>query len=59
MTDTDKCQRCGAEVEDYEPEFCCGGRDCACGGHAVEPCLCDNCWDKLSRRDDEEDIRDD
>lgn len=40
---TPKCVCCGADVPDYEPEYCCSGKDCGCGGGPIEPPLCANC----------------
>ena len=34
------CLICGKPVHDYEPEFCCSGRDCGCMGAPMEPCTC-------------------
>lgn len=36
----DICVICQKPVPDYEPVYCCHQRDCACGGHPVEPCTC-------------------
>ena len=38
--ETDPCLICGKPVDDYEPEFCCSGKDCACMGMPTEPCTC-------------------
>ena len=44
----DYCVVCGKEVPDYEPVYCCNGRDCGCNGLPVEPCLCSKeCEDKV------------
>ena len=34
------CLICGQPVPDYEPEFCCSGFECGCGGGPIEPCCC-------------------
>ena len=49
MTDTlYECLICGKRVEDYDPEFCCNGRDCCCAGGPVNPCVCsDECEDAV------------
>ena len=42
------CLICGIEVPDYEPKYCCDGRECGCMGQPVDPCICSNrCWDAL------------
>ena len=38
------CLKCGTEI-DYEPEYCCNGRECGCMGKPLEPPLCEECWD--------------
>ena len=44
----DRCLICGAEVEDYEPDYCCNGMDCCCLGQPVNPCVCsDKCENAL------------
>lgn len=43
-----ECIICGKEVPDYEPEYCCNGDDCCCGGLPVEPPLCsEECAKKI------------
>jgi len=45
-----KCYGCGADIEidfNYEPEFCCSGRDCLCRGEITNPLFCDDCWRKI------------
>lgn len=44
-----KCDVCGCIVEDYEPEYCCDGRECCCMGLPIGPCLCgkEDCVEKL------------
>lgn len=37
-----KCIVCEKEVDDYEPQMCCGGVDCGCRGLPIEPPLCDD-----------------
>ncbi|GIO33683.1 hypothetical protein J2TS6_48240 [Paenibacillus albilobatus] len=37
---TCKCLVCGTDVPDYEPEYCCDGRECGCMGLPIEPPLC-------------------
>lgn len=44
------CEMCNKPVSEYEPEFCCPGRDCGCGGLPIEPCLCDECWKKVNEK---------
>lgn len=41
-----ECMDCGTPIE-YEPEYCCDGRECGCMGKPIEPPLCHKCWDKL------------
>lgn len=36
------CEICG-EALDYEPEFCCDGYQCGCGGEPAEPLICEAC----------------
>lgn len=38
------CIACGKNVPEYKEERCCSGKDCACFGLPIEPCLCDECW---------------
>lgn len=35
-----RCCICGKPVPDYEPVYCCDGRDCGCGGAPLFPCVC-------------------
>lgn len=44
-----KCDVCGCIVEDYEPEYCCSGRECGCMGLPIGPCLCEKeeCIEKV------------
>ena len=40
------CDSCGTEIkvlDDYEPEFCCEGRECGCYGGPINPIFCDDC----------------
>lgn len=42
------CLICGKPVTDYEPEMCCGGKECICRGQPMNPCVCsDKCSDAL------------
>lgn len=34
------CAICGKPVPDYDPTYCCDGRDCGCMGQPLEPCVC-------------------
>lgn len=44
----DPCLICGAPVFGYEPSYCCSGRECACMGLPLEPCICSKkCYDAL------------
>lgn len=47
MSESWKCMECGTTIE-YDPEYCCDGRECGCMGLPIEPPLCGNCWDKIS-----------
>lgn len=49
-----KCVICGTYVKDYEPEYCCSGRECGCMGLPIEPCICDKeeCNEKIFGRRD-------
>lgn len=41
------CEFCGIAVPDFEPEYCCSGFECCCGGMPMEPCFCsDKCYEK-------------
>lgn len=41
----DFCDVCDKPVYGYEAQYCCNGRDCACGGRPLEPCICSkDCW---------------
>ena len=42
-----KCLKCGKEVKDYEPEYCCDGTECGCMGKPIEPPLCEKCWKEI------------
>lgn len=35
-----RCIICNKPVPDYEPKYCCDGRECGCLGKPTEPCLC-------------------
>ncbi|WP_179087393.1 hypothetical protein [Paenibacillus odorifer] len=48
-----ECMDCGALIE-YEPEYCCNGRECGCMGLPIEPPLCEKCWDKLLGKEGDE-----
>lgn len=40
------CDGCGCEItvpRDYEPEGCCGGRECGCQGKVINPVFCEAC----------------
>lgn len=40
----EKCLICRRSVPDYEPVRCCDGRECACMGMPINPCICsDEC----------------
>jgi hypothetical protein len=44
------CITCGKEIEvedDYEPQYCCSGRDCTCMGQPINPVFCDECEIKI------------
>lgn len=41
-----KCMNCGTTI-DYEPEYCCDGRECGCRGLPIDPPLCDKCWENV------------
>jgi len=47
-----KCLVCsGPMPEDYEPEFCCSGRDCGCRGLPTEPPICSKkCGEKWMKK---------
>lgn len=41
------CIICGKELN-YEPQRCCSGRDCGCGGGPIDPPVCsEECFDIL------------
>jgi hypothetical protein len=43
-----KCEICGADMPDYEPEYCCDGTMCGCMGMPISPPVCSNeCFYKL------------
>ena len=46
-----KCIVCKKEFN-WEPEACCDGQFCNCGGGSLEPQVCDDCFDKLYYSDD-------
>lgn len=44
------CFACNKEievVEDYEPEWCCDGRECGCMSYPVNPIFCGKCEEKI------------
>ena len=44
------CAACGKEIEvydEYEPEYCCDGRECGCMGKPMNPMFCDECEEKI------------
>ena len=42
------CMICQKPVPGWEPEYCCSGADCGCGGEPIEPCVCsDDCFDAV------------
>lgn len=44
------CIICQKPVPDFEPEYCCDGRDCGCLGQQIQPCVCsDRCYDALMK----------
>lgn len=48
MNNQVECINCGAPVDNYEPEYCCDGRECGCFGRPIEPPVCDKCWDEIT-----------
>ena len=49
------CFFCGepVDVEDeYEPQGCCDGWECACMGMIVNPVICEKCNDAIAVLDD-------
>lgn len=34
------CIICQKPVPDYDPNYCCNGRECGCGGQPMDPCVC-------------------
>lgn len=42
-----RCMVCNAPI-DYEPEYCCNGRDCGCYGRPINEPLCDECDNRLA-----------
>lgn len=46
-----QCMICSADLVDYEPQMCCGGKDCGCYGMPVNAPICsEKCWDALTDR---------
>lgn len=44
------CNGCNAPIQvpnDYEPEYCCDGRECGCYGLPVNPMFCDACEERV------------
>lgn len=42
------CCICGKSMPDYEPVYCCSGKECGCYGMPQEPPICSKeCWDKM------------
>lgn len=46
MTYTYHCLICHKPVPDYEPEYCCSGKECGCLGLPIYPCVCSPECDK-------------
>lgn len=43
------CMICSKEMPDYEPMYCCSGRECGCMGLPIEPPICSiECWDNFN-----------
>jgi hypothetical protein len=39
------CFICKRSMPDWEPQYCCNGRDCGCYGYPIEPPICSKeCW---------------
>ena len=48
-----QCVVCGKEMPEYEPVYCCDGRECGCMGKPIEPPICNQeCWNKLMGKQD-------
>ena len=47
------CIKCGAII-DYDPEFCCNGNECGCGGKPIHIPLCSKWYDKYWKAHDDE-----
>jgi len=55
LTKSYRCLICQKPVLDYEPEYCCSGRDCGCRGQPMEPCICSSeCEDAVYKHIGEE-----
>lgn len=39
----DLCHKTILVYDEYEPEFCCDGRECGCMGDRINPVFCDEC----------------
>lgn len=46
----DTCDACKVEIEvykEYEPKWCCDGRECGCMGYPINPIFCDKCEEQI------------
>ena len=42
------CFTCKKKMPDFEPQYCCDGRECGCHGMPIEPPICSaECWEIL------------
>ena len=41
MTECYLCKK--VNVKNYQPEYCCTGFECSCGGRPIEPPICEKC----------------
>ncbi|WP_299076630.1 hypothetical protein [uncultured Paraglaciecola sp.] len=47
------CEFCGNEAPGYEPEYCCDGYECGCGGMPAESCFCsDDCANAYEEKEE-------
>jgi hypothetical protein len=47
-----RCGDCNKEIQvydEYEPEYCCDGRECGCMGRETNPLFCDECEEKREK----------
>ena len=47
----ESCSVCGTPMPDWEPDYCCSGRECCCGGLPIYPPWCEKCYKEIMSKD--------